>query len=763
MTEGSLLPIKVVIPRDGDYRWPSAGGGELKFFGVVTDAMRQDFVRQADSLAAFFAKSFDAQPSVPAVARVRLKQEAVAKSHRPTDLFNDDTCPIIGGGALGELFVSVQPQGLAKLADRIRTGAARTTEAHLSALADIRPYTADDALKLEEAAEMSAASSRGKLPPLRFRLFRHLSQTVNTAIDLAFFKIAQQFGVQDVEQMDYADGMSVYCLRDLPEVALKPLAAFVGTQSLSTFPDYRIVRTAARSLGNVTATNFPPPDAGRDYGLVGVIDTGTDPSNAHLQAWVVDRWDWVPRAMQNNDHGSFVAGLVVHGRSLNHGDDRFPGVSSKVVDVVALDRDGEISEYDLITVIDEALRRFPDVKVWNLSLGLVGDPCRDHEFSELGCALDERIRRHGVLFVIAAGNFQSPPFREWPPQAGLGDDDRISPPADAIRGITVGAVAHAETKSSRVRRDEPSPFSRRGPGAAYLLKPELSAPGGNCDATGQCVQTGVVSVDGTGHVAENIGTSFATPLVATLAANIGRELGVTMNQLSPTLWKALMLHGAFLRRPLLDPEGINYFGLGSPPDVSEILNCRQSAATLIFEIPVHAGPEFGKRPFPMPACLIEPGVGLKAEVFMTLLYDPPLDRNFGVEYCRVNVSASLGTIGLDPATGKETYRREVEGVPKEMTDGYERDLVKHGFKWSPLKLYYRNFTRGPVGKPWRLTLDYLSRAHFIPADDQLVTLVLTIRDPRGLAHVYDEMVQEMTRLSWGAEDLQVRSRARLRP
>lgn len=763
MTEGPLLPIKVIIPRDGDFRAPGPAPRDVKFFGAVTDAMRQDFAQQADTLAAFFAHSFDAQPSVPAVARVRLKPEAVAKSHRPTDLFNDDTCPIIGGGALGELFVSVQPKGLQRLADRIRNGTARTTEANLSVLADIRPYTADDALKLEEIAQMTVGGQQGKLPPLRFRLFRHLSQTVNTAIDGAFFRMALQFGVQDVERMDYAEGMSVYCLRDLPEIAVKPFAAFVGTQSLSTFPDYRIVRTAARSLGNVSATNFPPPEIGRDYGLVGVIDTGTDPNNPHLQAWVVDRWDWVPRAMQNNDHGSFVAGLIVHGRDLNHGDDRFPGVSSKVVDVVALDKDGEISEYDLITVIDEALRRFPQIKVWNLSLGLVGDPCRDHEFSELGCALDERMRRHGVVFVIAAGNYQTKPYREWPPQAGLGDEDRISPPADAIRGITVGAVAHAETKSSRVHRDEPAPFSRRGPGAAYLLKPELSAPGGNCDANGQCVQTGVVSIDGAGHVAENIGTSFATPLVATLAANVERELSADAAQTSPTLWKALMFHAAFLRRPALDPEGINYLGLGCPPDLSAILNCRQSSATLIFEIPVHAGPEFGKRPFPMPACLVEEGVGLKAEVFMTLLYDPPLDRNFGVEYCRVNVSASLGTVALDPATGKEVYRREVEGVPKELTDGYERDLVKHGFKWSPLKLYYRNFARGPVAKPWRLTLDYLSRAHFAPDDDQLVTLVVTIRDPKGMAHVYDEMVQEMSRLSWGAQDLQVRSRPRLRP
>jgi hypothetical protein len=144
------------------------------------------------------------------------------------------------------------------------------------------------------------------------------------------------------------------------------LAGFVGVQSLTAFPEYRIVRTASRTLANISAAAFPLPEKGREYGVVGLIDSGTDSNNKLLQAWVMERYDFVPHSMQNNEHGSFVAGLLAHARKLNYGDQRFPDASSRIVDVVAFDRDGEISEYDLITVIDGAIAKFPFVKVWNL-------------------------------------------------------------------------------------------------------------------------------------------------------------------------------------------------------------------------------------------------------------------------------------------------------------------------------------------------------------------------------------------------------------
>jgi len=612
---------------------------------------------------------------------------------------------------------------------------------------------------------LESCLARDRSVNLRFRLFRHDSPGVNQKIDEAFESLARAVNVGSALPMDYAEGLRVLRLSNVAAGAVGQLARFVGTQSLSVFPQYRIVRTASRVLDSISAVNFPAPEAGRAYGLVGMIDSGTDPNNPHLQAWVAARVDdFVPRALQNNDHGSFVAGLLAQGRKLNHDDERFPPEGSRIVDVVALDRDGEIEEGALLTVIDSALGRFPDVKVWNLSLGLVGDTCQDHEFSLLASALDERSRRHGVLFVIAAGNYATLPLRSWPPQSGLGEDDRICPPADAVRAITVGSLAHLDTNKTRVRREEPSPFTRRGPAPAYLMKPELSHYGGNCDAVGGYLQTGVISIDGAGHSAENIGTSFACPLVATVAANVYREVNVAPGAASPTLVKALMVHSALLRAVPSDPVEASYLGLGPPLTSEQIVQCRQSSATIVLQIPVQSRLEFAKRPFPMPTCLVDDAGNFRGEVFMTLLYDPPLDRAFGIEYCRNNVTATLGTVEGNEADGTGVYHREIHPVPKSLTEGWEKDLIRHGFKWSPLKLYHRKFQRGagPAGKTWRLSLELLNRSGSDPSDPQDVVLIVTIRAAEGQARVYDELVREMTRLNWAAQDLQVRSRQRVR-
>ena len=190
--------------------------------------------------------------------------------------------------------------------------------------------------------------------------------------------------------------------------------------------------------------------------------------------------------------------------------------------------------------------------------------------------------------------------------------------------------------------------------------------------------------------------------------------------------KALLVHSAFLANTSLDSERIKYEGIGIPGDVARIISCTQSAATLILQIGFRHGRSLASVRF---QCHNAYGPKVfMGEVLMTLVYYLPLDRGFGFEYCRTNVNASLGTVDIDGETGKEEYNREVQPVPKELTDGFEDDLVKHGYKWSPLKLYYRKFRRGPTDKPWRLTLELLNRAEHVPAAPQDVILIITVRD-----------------------------------
>ncbi len=432
------------------------------------------------------------------------------------------------------------------------------------------------------------------------------------------------------------------------------------------------------------------------------------------------------------------------------------------MDVAALDANGIIDQYDLITVLEDSLQRFPKVRVWVLSLETCGKPSRFDKFSKLAAALDYLTLRHGVLFVVAAGNY--PNMRSWPPANGIGGADRIGAPGDALFAVTVGSVAHRDTESTCVKDGEPSPFSRRGPGPAYAIKPELSHIGGNCDIDGRCHQAGVISTDGSGGLSEDVGTSFSVAPVASLAANIFRELDLPGKLASPELVKSLLVHSAFLRSAPIKNDRFNYCGLGMPDDLDATLNCLKSSATIIMQPQLIDGEYFEKRHFPMPLCLnVRKRRGgksyVRAEAFMTLLYHPPVDWHSGPEYCRTNIEASLGIVRRN-SKGKRVQVRQLDPVARELEEGLEKDLIAKGMKWSPIKLYYRMFERTQSSKNWRLVLHMLHRHGFEQTAPQPATLLITIRDPENNAFVYDGMVREMTRLNWRIHDLQIRSRVK---
>lgn len=99
---------------------------------------------------------------------------------------------------------------------------------------------------------------------------------------------------------------------------------------------------------------------------------------------------------------------------------------------------------------------------------------------------------------------------------------------------------HASSARSRRRSRVASP------GPVFLQKPELAHYGGNCDAAATYVQTGVLSFDGNGNIAENIGTSFASPPVAALTANVEADLAQPPSR---SLVMALVVHSAVLNSP----------------------------------------------------------------------------------------------------------------------------------------------------------------------------------------------------------------------
>lgn len=752
------LPIKIVIPRDADLRPVPSGGSPRKVFADVTRENRNLLLEQLDSIREHFGAVFAQRTNVPAVARVVLKEKALAKSHRPYGLFNRNTCPVIGGETFGKMLVSVSATGLRELSQKIDRGTTRELTADISTLDRIEPYTAQDAagrLGVDGLKHLVAADEHRSL---KFRLFQHKDADADDRIRNAFFDLARQLGLDEPEPIPFVSRLRIYRLRRVRPELVPHLAGFVGTQSVSLFPQYQLFAQYIPQ-GAIPADRLPAPETGRNYPVVGLIDSGTDPDNALLQAWVVDRDEEdVPRVDQDNNHGSFVAGLIINGRSLNHDDLRFPVSQARIVDVVAMPKpDTPVDEADLLRTIRRVVHKYPDVRVWNLSISRIDAICRDDAFSDLGIELDAIQRQHDVTFVSCAGNYVKPPLRGWPPE-DLGEDDRIHPPADCALGITVGSIAHIDRPNSRVRQEEPSPFSRRGPGAAFLPKPELSHYGGNCTSDLNCQQVGVISVDGARHLAEAIGTSFSTPLVTSLLGTI--RAGVA-EPISKNLAKALLVQSAAFRGGPVEAPDLRYRGFGIPGEVDEILTCAPWQATLILQPDIDQNRRiFAREDFPIPQCFRRADGRVEGDFLMTLVYDPPLDPTAGAEYCQVNVDVSLGTYDPGP-DGKPQHEAKIPLEPADYSQLYERHLVEHGFKWSPVKVYRKHLT-ATSGQRWRIQLRVLYRAGVL-AQPQSAALVITMFDAKRRKPVYDHTVAAMAQAGWVTQDLRVDERIRARP
>ena len=68
------LPIKIVLPKNEDI-YPNKGGGDVKFFGEVTEKLQMDIANKFENLMSFYEEVFDENDNVPAVGKIIVKPE----------------------------------------------------------------------------------------------------------------------------------------------------------------------------------------------------------------------------------------------------------------------------------------------------------------------------------------------------------------------------------------------------------------------------------------------------------------------------------------------------------------------------------------------------------------------------------------------------------------------------------------------------------------------------------------------------------------
>lgn len=305
---------------------------------------------------------------------------------------------------------------------------------------------------------------------------------------------------------------------------------------------------------------------------------------------------------------------------------------------------------------------------------------------------------------------------------------RITEGADSLLSLVVGSVAHKKTTEHDAEIGERSPFSRIGPGVENVVKPDVVHYGGNRDT-----HLSLFSEWGRQYCL-NSGTSFSTPRIASLAANLHQKIGGECN---PLLLKALIVHYANYPNNITKSaeELRKEMGFGLPCMFNEMLTNDENECTLVFRHTLEKGSDIVSLDFPFPSSLAENGKYI-GEITVTMAVNPVLNASQGSEYCQSQVDVLLQTydhvehIQLgENAIMRNEHRTSADAINVLNANLYsksafktnyanERMLIEHGDKYQPIKKYCVDLSKMTnsnkekaltINRKWALKLNGLYR------------------------------------------------------
>ncbi|GAA0773847.1 S8 family peptidase [Castellaniella ginsengisoli] len=324
---------------------------------------------------------------------------------------------------------------------------------------------------------------------------------------------------------------------------------------------------------NQFPTVDPPPD---DTPAIAVLDSGLTEGHPLIGAALGDAQGYLAphRSAADSEphwHGTFVGGLALYGDVQSAIQQQQFVPQLRLFSGKVFEDDGQDQTEFVEKAIEEAVRDLHEqygCKVFNLSYGDLNKVYDGRHVRGLAYTLDRLTRELGVLFVVPTGNLQSYQLpqdaHEQYPNYFFEEYARLLDPATALNALTVGGISLFEaTRDAQrhpdkiedhtlARANQPFPLTRRGPSINEAIKPDVVEHAGNVALMRAGGRTrhaglGVVSLNGgfsSGPAfKEDIGTSYAAPLVAHKAA----RLLAAVPDATPNLLRALI--GAHARWP----------------------------------------------------------------------------------------------------------------------------------------------------------------------------------------------------------------------
>lgn len=399
----------------------------------------------------------------------------------------------------------------------------------------------------------------------------------------------------------------------------------------------------------------------------------------------------------DENHGTFVASRILFGNDVfsqvTAGEGLAPSAMILDVQVLYTDRDkSRVNPEKLKEAILEVITRYTNVAIFNLSIA-EETAVKPGEISELTEFLDYMAREHDVIFICSVGN-QEVYISHTYEQTFKRRESWIAAPSDGLNVISVGSsTSNCAEETICAKQHHPSPFTRVGGLGLGIKKPDLVHEGGNVrtDVSGVYSQAhftasnnvyGVEGIDGDG-LSKDIGTSQSGPLVTRECvlllnylkrSNFASHVDLANNKAN--LVKALLIHSTSRQEQALPDEETQRHALGfGIPSYLAVVKDDENQITLTYADGINFVDKKHKIRINLPEYLI----GKKVEMTMTVVYNPPVDKNYPELYKMVHLDASLRLVeptfstdgeveekekitSLNPTNSWENYRHESQAV-----------------------------------------------------------------------------------------------------
>ncbi len=438
-----------------------------------------------------------------------------------------------------------------------------------------------------------------------------------------------------------------------------------------------------------------PPASDAAAPAVAVLDSGLTPGHPLLGQAVGDAQGYVAGDTSTNDtsphwHGTFVGGIALYGDVEACVRQRqFVPQLRLFSGKVFKDDDQDQTEF-VEKAVERAVRDLQEqygCRVFNLSYGDRNKIYDGRHLRGLAYTLDRLTRELGVLFVVPTGNLYLDEVQANYPDYLFHESARVLDPATALNVLTVGGLAQHEVSRDAqrypdrieerilARSGQPSPLTRTGPSINGAIKPDLVEHSGNVaishGARRRYQGLGVMSLNGGfgqpggGAFREDLGTSYAAPVVAHKAARLLQDLpDATPNLLRAVLgahayWPAATKTLLTVADKTQTKDRITRLvGYGQLNDAA-LYRSLDDAVTLLAEEQIANNQH---HIFELPTSVnFWQGRGRTREVSVALAFSPEV-RTTRLDYRKSKLSFSLVTAGSLEEVEQGFQRNRAEGM-----------------------------------------------------------------------------------------------------